>query len=194
MLGEFNKISSSKEDYKTGYHLVEKTFEKSLHDIHSIILNFRYCRLNGIIPNLHDEFTSKLYSTYLSYLPENSFDTKINLHIDERCYFVEIIKSVFFGQISINLIKPNISKGNHWHMTKNEKFLVIKGHGVIRFRKVDNDVILNYEIDDNQIKIIDIPPGYSHNITNNSKDDLIVLIRANEIYDQNSPDTYYLKL
>lgn len=194
LLDEFVKILSNINDYKTGYHIVKKTFEKSLYYIHSTILSFRGNRFNGIIPNLSDEFTSKLYSTYLSYLPDNSFDNEINPHIDDRGYFVEVLKSTCFGQISINLIKPNITKGNHWHMTKNEKFLVIKGHGVIRFRKVDDDVILSYEVDSSQMKIVDIPPGYTHNITNNSKDDMIVLMWANEIYNQNSPDTYYLKL
>ncbi len=95
------------------------------------------------------------------------------------------------GQISVNIIKPGITKGNHWHHTKNEKFVVVNGQGSIKFRSIDDDKIIEYEVSGERIEVVDIPPGFTHNITNTGNDEMITVMWANEIFDKQKPDTYF---
>ena len=143
---------------------------------------------------MKDEFIKKLYSTYLSFLREDDFSYPLIMRKDDRGSFTEFLKTDDKGQVSINISKPGIVKGNHWHHTKNEKFLVVKGKGVIRFRKIDSDEIIEYKVSDKELRVIDIPTGYTHNIENIGEDDMVTVMWANEIFDPNNPDTYYLEV
>jgi len=116
------------------------------------------------------------------------------MNIDNRGSFTEIIRTKNSGQFSVNITKPGITKGNHWHHTKNEKFLVVSGKGVIRFRKINSDEIIEYPVDGEKMEAVDIPPGYTHNITNTGDTDLVTFMWVNEPYDPDKPDTYFLEV
>ena len=141
-----------------------------------------------------DEFTKKLYSTYLSYLPEDKFSYELKMNIDNRGSFTEFIKTPDRGQVSVNISKPGITKGNHWHHTKNEKFLVVCGIGVIRFRRIDGSEVIEYHVRGEKMDVVDIPPGYTHNIENLGNEDMVVLVWANEIYNPEKQDTYQMEV
>ena len=136
----------------------------------------------------------KLYSTYVSYLPVDRFSYPLKMNVDERGSFTEIIRTPDRGQFSVNISKPGITKGNHWHHTKNEKFVVVSGNGVIRFRKVDSDEIIEYQVSGEQLQVIDIPTGYTHSITNTGDTDLVTFMWCNECFNPERPDTYFLKV
>lgn len=136
-------------------------------------------------------FEKKLYSTYLSYLPENQFSYPLLMHHDERGSFTEILKSADRGQVSINISKPGITKGNHWHHTKNEKFVVVSGRGVIRFRRHGSDEILEYRVSGDKLEVVDIPTGYTHAIINEGDTDMVTLMWCNECFNPDRPDTIY---
>jgi len=172
------------------FYEILPTYSISLKKIAQLLSSFQKARSNGYIPDLADEFTKKLYSTYLSYLPEGALSYKLTMHCDDRGSFTEFLKSDHSGQISINVIKPGIIKGNHYHHTKVEKFLVISGRGVIRLKHVISGQILEFYVSSEALEVIEIPVGYTHNIENLGKQDMIVLIWCNEIFDKNKLDTY----
>jgi UDP-2-acetamido-2,6-beta-L-arabino-hexul-4-ose reductase len=116
------------------------------------------------------------------------------MNTDERGSFTEFLKSKERGQVSINISKPGITKGNHWHHTKNEKFLVVSGKGVIRFRRFNTSEIFEYHVSGNKLEVVDIPVGYSHNIENLGETDMVTVMWVNEIFDKNTPDTYFEKV
>ena len=162
-----------------------------LGEIVSLIHSFRNSRTSRVIPDMGDAFVKKLYSTYLSYLPENQFSYPLKMNIDERGSFTEFIKTLDRGQVSINISKPGITKGNHWHHTKNEKFLVVSGQGMIRFRKIGTDVIIEYPVSGDKMEVVDIPTGYTHSISNTAKTDMVTVMWCNEMYDPENPDTFF---
>lgn len=166
----------------------------TLGEIVDLIYLFKSSREDRTVPNMSDEFTKKLYSTYLSYLPEDQFSYDLKMNVDQRGSFTEFIKTPDRGQISVNISKPGITKGNHWHHTKNEKFLVVSGKGVIRFRKIDSDEALEYFVSGNKMEVVDIPTGYTHNIENLGDTDMVTIMWANEPFDPEKPDTYYLEV
>lgn len=166
----------------------------TLVEIADLIYSFRKSREERSIPNMSNEFTKKLYSTYLSYLPEDHFSYELKMNVDNRGSFTEFIKTPDRGQVSVNISKPGITKGNHWHHTKNEKFLVVSGRGVIRFRKIDSDEILEYFVSGDKLEVVDIPTGYTHNIENIGDTDMVTIMWANEQFDPEKPDTYYLEV
>ena len=161
-------------------------------NVASMLMSFLEDRKQKTIPYLKDGFEKKLYSTYLSYLPEDKFSYDLVMNTDERGSFTELIKTEERGQVSVNITKPGITKGNHWHHSKNEKFIVVKGEAMICLRKLDSDAVLDYKVNGDQIQVVDIPPGYTHSITNIGEDDLVTVMWANEIFDPEDPDTYYL--
>ena len=134
----------------------------------------------------------KLYSTWLSYLPADRFSYPLNMHCDNRGSFTEFLHTPAHGQVSINISKPGIVKGNHWHHTKNEKFLVVKGTGVIRFRALDSTEVIEYHVSGDKLEVVDIPTGYTHNIENVGEDDMVTVMWANEVFDPDHPDTFFL--
>lgn len=164
---------------------------QTLGEIVDLIYLFKKSREDFSIPDMSNEFTKKLYSTYLSYLPGDKFSYDLKMNIDNRGSFTEFIKTPERGQVSINISKPGITKGNHWHHTKNEKFLVVSGKGVIRFRKIGSDEVIEYFVSSDKMQIVDIPPGYTHNIENLGDTDMVTIMWANELYKPDKPDTYY---
>ena len=146
------------------------------------------------MPDTNDPFSAKLYATYLSYLPEDAFSYPLTMNVDARGSFTEIIRTTERGQFSVNISKPGITKGNHWHHTKNEKFLVVSGNGVIRFRKIDSDQVIEYFVSGEKLEVVDIPTGYTHNIENLGQTDMVTFMWASECFDPNKPDTFFLEV
>lgn len=165
-----------------------------LGEIADLIYSFKSSRDDRQVPNMADEFTKKLYSTYLSYLPKDKFAYDLKMNVDQRGSFTEFIRSPERGQVSVNISKAGITKGNHWHHTKNEKFLVVSGKGVIRFRKIDTEEIIEYFVDGSKMQVVDIPTGYTHNIENLGETDMVTIMWANESFDPEKADTYYLEV
>lgn len=166
----------------------------ALGEIVDLINSFKESRENLQVPNLSDVFTKKLYSTYLSYLPEDGFSYPLKMMVDYRGSFTEFLKSPDRGQVSINISKPGITKGQHWHHTKNEKFLVVSGKGVIRFRKMDEEKVYEYFVSGDKLEVVDIPVGYTHNIENVGDSDMVTVMWVNEAFDPEHPDTYFLSV
>ena len=136
-------------------------------------------------------FSKKLYSTYLSYLPTDKFSYPLKMNIDDRGSFTEILRTADRGQVSVNISKPGITKGQHWHHTKNEKFLVVSGKGVIRFRKIDEEKVYEYFVSGDKLEVVDIPTGYTHNIENLGDTDMVTVMWCNECFNPDKPDTYF---
>ncbi len=162
-----------------------------LGEIVDLVYSFSASRDNLSVPDMGDAFTKKLYSTYLSYLPEDAFSYPLKMNVDERGSFTEIIRTADRGQFSVNISKPYITKGQHWHHTKNEKFCVVSGRGVIRFRKIDDEKIIEYFVSGEKIEVVDIPVGYTHNIENLGETDMVTFMWCNEVFDAERPDTYF---
>ena len=173
---------------------VQITIQTTVGDIAELIKSFRDSRQNRSIPDMSDSFTKKLYSTYISYLPTNQFSYSLDMHIDKRGSFTEFIKTANNGQISVNVSKPGVTKGNHWHQTKNEKFLVVSGKGVIKFRRIDDDEVIEYYVSEDKLEVVEIPPGYTHNITNLGDTDMVTVMWVNECFNSDMPDTYFLEV
>lgn len=176
------------------YCVVPVVHKVKLGELANLIESFKESRQNLHAPNLGDDFTKKIYSTYLSYLPEDKFSYELTMHTDHRGSFTEFIKSPERGQVSVNVSKPGITKGNHWHHTKNEKFLVVSGEGLIRFRKIDSEEIIEYRVSGEKLEVVDIPVGYTHSIVNVGETDLVTVMWANELFDPDKPDTYFLEV
>lgn len=166
----------------------------TLGEVVDLIYSFKNSREDRSVPNMMCAFAKKLYSTYLSYLPENKFSYDLKMNVDQRGSFTEFIKTPDRGQVSVNISKPGITKGNHWHHTKNEKFLVVSGKGVIRFRRIDSDEVIEYFVSDDKLEVVDIPTGFTHNIENLGHVDMVTIMWANESFDPEKPDTYYLEV
>ena len=139
-----------------------------------------------------DSFAKRLFSTYLSYLPKEKAIFDLNMNVDDRGSFTELIHTINCGQVSVNISKPGITKGQHWHHTKWEQFIVVSGHGLIRLRKEGTDEVLNYEVSGDRIQSVIMLPGYTHNIINLSEtENLVTVMYCNEIFDKERPDTYF---
>ncbi|WP_407370873.1 NAD-dependent epimerase/dehydratase family protein [Carnobacterium sp.] len=184
-----NQISSEEKIQK-----ITKDYHITLGDLAKTIKSFKESRNDLMVPDMENELTKKLYSTYLSFLPEDNFSYDLKMNIDQRGSFTEFIKTPDRGQVSINVSKTGITKGNHWHHTKNEKFLVVSGKGQIRFRKLDSEEIIEYNVTGDKLQVVDIPTGYTHSIVNTGETDLVTVMWANELFDQDNPDTYYVEV
>lgn len=172
------------------YVPVEHTI--TLGEIVDLIYSFKDMPENLSVPDFGKPFTKKLYSTYLSYLPKAKFSYPLKMNVDGRGSFTEIIRTADRGQFSVNISKPGITKGQHWHNTKNEKFVVVSGHGLIQLRKIGTDEVINFEVSGDKIEVVEMIPGYTHNIINLSDtDDLVTFMWCNECFDPNRPDTYF---
>ena len=174
-----------------GFCHVPTVHTVKLGTIAHLLESFKESRKNLSVPNMSNTFEKFLYSTYLTYLPEDRFSYQLKMNKDERGSFTEIIRSLDRGQCSVNVSKVGITKGNHWHQTKTEKFLVVSGKASIRFRKIGSDEVLEYIISSDTLEVVDIPPGYTHVITNIGDEDLVTFMWANEPFDPTRPDTYY---
>ena len=178
-------------DEENGYYTVLPIHNVSLGQMRDLLFGFKNSRTDLSIADQSDAFTKKLYATYLSYLPEGEFGYPLKMNMDARGSFTEFIRTKEQGQVSVNISKPGITKGNHWHHTKNEKFLVVSGQGVIRFRKIDEDKVIEYKVSGDKLEVIDIPTGYTHNIENLGETDMVTVMWANEPFDPAKPDTYF---
>lgn len=164
----------------------------TLGGIVDLLYSFKEMPGNLNVPDLGDSFTKKLYSTYLSYLPKEKFSYPVQMKTDDRGSFTEIIRTPDRGQFSVNISKPGVTKGQHWHHTKNEKFVVVSGHGLIRLRKIGTDEVIDFEVSGEKIEVVEMIPGYTHNIINLSDtEELVTFMWANEPFDPNRPDTYF---
>ncbi|WP_041620691.1 capsular polysaccharide biosynthesis protein CapF [Paludibacter propionicigenes] len=173
---------------------VSPVHTKSLGEIVTLLNKFKDSRSTLQLPDMGNAFEKKLYSTYLSYLPESDFSYPLKMNVDQRGSFTEFLKTNERGQVSVNISKPHIIKGNHWHHTKNEKFLVVSGKGVIRFRKIDSEDIIEYFVSGERLEVVDIPVGYTHNIENLGETDMVTIMWVNEVFDKERPDTYFLEV
>ena len=174
-----------------GYCKVSIEDKITLGEIVDTLYSFKDSRKTLSVANMNRGVIKKLYSTYLSYLPEDEFAYDLRMNADARGSFTEFLRTDGQGQVSINISKPHIVKGNHWHHTKNEKFLVVKGTGVIRFRKIGTDKVIEYPVSGDKLQVVDIPCGYTHNIENVGDDDMVTVMWANEPFDKDHPDTFY---
>ena len=180
---------------KDGYCYVKTVYTITLGEIVDMIYSFKDSRELRSIPDMTEgSFSKKLYSTYLSYLPQNKFSYPLKMNVDERGSFTEIIRTKDRGQFSVNISKPGIVKGEHWHHTKNEKFVVVSGRGLIQFRKIGSNEVIEYHVSGDKMEVVDIPVGYTHNIINEGDTDLITFMWSNECYNPQKPDTYFLKV
>jgi len=177
-----------------GFCQVPVVHTVELGEIARLLRTFKESREACSIPDMSDAFTKKLYATYLSYLPTDGFSYPLQMNVDNRGSFTEFIRTEDRGQVSVNVSKPGIVKGNHWHHTKNEKFLVVSGRGVIRFRPVGGTEVLEYFVDGSSLEVVDIPPGYTHNIENLGDTDMVTIMWANELFNPEKPDTYFLEV
>lgn len=183
-----------KETKKGAFCEVPEVYSITLGEIVDLLYSFKNSREERSIPDMSNGFTKKLYSTYLSYLPSDNFNYELKMNIDNRGSFTEFIRTIDRGQVSVNVSKPGITKGNHWHNTKNEKFLVVSGRGVIRFRKIDSNEIIEYYVSGDKLEVVDIPVGYTHNIENLGDTDMVTIMWVNEPFEPDKPDTYYLEV
>ena len=178
------------------YSFVPTTHHVTLGEIVDLLEIFNNQSKTLIIPEIpKNSFAKKLYSTYLSYLPKEKTIFPLKMNIDDRGSFTELLKSEKCGQVSINISKPGITKGQHWHNTKWEFFIVVSGHGLIQERKIGTDEIIEFEVSGDKIEAIHMLPGYTHNIINLSEtENLVTVMWANEAFDLNKPDTFFEKV
>jgi UDP-2-acetamido-2,6-beta-L-arabino-hexul-4-ose reductase len=172
------------------------THKVTLGEIVDLLYSFKSQPETLLMPEIpYNSFAKKLYSTYLSYLPKEKASFPLKMNVDPRGSFTELLKTEKCGQISVNISKPGITKGQHWHNTKWEFFIVVSGKGLIQQRRVGSDEVLNFEVSGEKIEAIHMLPGYTHNIINLSDtEDLVTVMWANELFDSNKPDTYFLEV
>ncbi len=182
---------------KRGFCYCPVTFHVTLGEIVDLLYSFKESRKDLSVPDMSDGFTKRLYANYLSYLPTDGFSYKLKMNKDDRGSFTEILRTADRGQVSVNISKPGITKGQHWHHTKNEKFVVVSGRGLIQLRKIGRDQdgnpypVVNYEVSGEEITVVEMIPGYTHNIINLSDtEDLVTVMWANEPFDPEHPDTF----
>ena len=178
------------------YCFAPKTHKVTLGEIVGLLEKFKAQPKSLVLPAIPEEsFEKKLYSTYLSYLPKEKIAFPLKTNVDERGSFTELLKTETTGQFSVNISKPNVTKGQHWHHTKWEFFIVVAGHGLIQQRKIGTDEILNFEVSGENIQAVHMLPGYTHNIINLSEtENLVTVMWANEKFDPNRPDTFFEKV
>ena len=169
------------------------THKVTLGEIVRLLDSFKAQPQTLVMPEIpNDSFAKKLYSTYLSYLPKEKVSFPLKMNVDPRGSFTELLRTANCGQFSVNISKPGITKGQHWHHTKWEFFIVVSGHGLIQMRKLGSGEVLNFEVSGEKIQAVQMLPGYTHNIINLSdSEDLVTLMWANELFDPNKPDTFF---
>jgi UDP-2-acetamido-2,6-beta-L-arabino-hexul-4-ose reductase len=195
IVSEWIRLLETKQAYKVNqYCKVLPEYKITLKGLADTLVSFKQNRSDYFLPVFDNMLTKKLYSTYLSFLPENEFSYPLKMNVDLRGSFTEFVKSNEKGQVSINISKPGIVKGNHWHHTKTEKFLVVSGTGVVRFRRIDSDQIIEYHVSEDKLEVVDIPCGYTHNIENIGEKVMVTVMWANETLNPDKPDTYFLEV
>ena len=178
------------------YCAAPTTHKVTLGEIADLLEKFRSQPATLMIPDIPEgSFSKKLYSTYLSYLPGDAVCFPLKMNVDERGSFTELLRTASAGQVSVNISKPGITKGQHWHNSKWEFFIVVSGHGLIQERKIGSDEVIEFEVSGEKIEAIHMLPGYTHNIINLSyTQDLVTVMWANEAFDPKNPDTFFEKV
>ncbi|NLO85309.1 MAG: SDR family oxidoreductase [Clostridiales bacterium] len=189
---EFIRALDDQPTRENEFCVVSPTHDIKLGELAALIRSFDTDRKALNVPDQSDPFTKKLYSTYLSFLPPEDFANSPSIHSDHRGSFTELFHMGERGQVSVNISKPHITKGEHWHHSKHEKFVVVVGEGIIRFRKIGDTTVISYRVSGDAPQIVDIPPGYTHNIENLGDCDMVTIMWANECFDPSNPDTIYL--
>jgi UDP-2-acetamido-2,6-beta-L-arabino-hexul-4-ose reductase len=184
-------LSCNGEDIQKIYYEVDRVFRLTLGELAEKIYELRDIRRTLVVPDFDDDFLRFLYATYLSFLDQKDFKYQLDIKEDQRGNLSEIIKSHHFGQVFISKSYKGVIRGNHYHNTKIEKFCVVKGKAVIRFRNIHEEKVHSVYVSDKNIEVVDIPPGYTHSIENLSDGEMIVLFWANEIFNPEIPDTYF---
>ena len=190
LIGALKNEANLKED---GYCYVPVEHKIKLGEIVDLIYSFAKQPETLVMPEIPEgSFAKKLYSTYLSYLPKEKVAFPLKMNVDPRGSFTELLRTKSCGQVSVNISKPGITKGQHWHHTKWEFFIVVSGRGLIQMRKIGTEEVLNYEVSGEKIEAIHMLPGYTHNIINLSDtEDLVTVMWANEAFDPKKPDTFF---
>ncbi|MAU58542.1 MAG: capsular biosynthesis protein [Flavobacteriaceae bacterium] len=188
----FLKNSFNNEEGK--FYDLKNIHLKTLKEIKDLLYSFKKNRISLEIPDVGSGFERALYATYLSYLPIDDFSYDLKGHNDHRGSFYEIIKTLNSGQFSVSTTAPGISRGDHYHHTKNEKFLVVKGEALIEYRNIITNEKISYNVNSKNMKIVEMIPGYTHKITNIGNEEMILFLWANECYDENNPDTFQLEV
>lgn len=175
----------------SGFGFIPVETQVSLKEVAEKLHRFHDVRNTITLPSLLQEFDQKLYSTYLSYLPEDRLNYPLILNEDDRGFFSEVLKSDFFGQISVSRTKPGVVRGNHWHHRKIEKFLIVEGRARICLRTIGSAELVQYQVSGEKPEIIEIPPGFTHSLENIGSNDMVALIWCSESFDPMRADTYY---
>lgn len=191
VVNELINALRGKENRKDDFCEVSVVHKITLGEIVDLLYSFKESRNNLSVVDTSGSFANKLYATYLSYLPADNFSYPLKMNCDDRGSFTEILRTLDRGQFSVNISKPGITKGNHWHNTKNEKFVVVSGKGVIRFRKIGEEKVYEYFVSGDKIEVVDIPTGYTHNIENLGDTDMVTFMWANECFNPDKPDTFF---
>ena len=173
---------------------VSPLYKKTLGEIKKLLELFVESRIALTIPPVGRGFERALYATYLSFLPTDKFAYELKGYEDERGTFYEFVKTLDSGQFSISTTVPGVTRGNHYHNSKNEKFLVIKGEASIKHRQIHGDEIIEYKVSDKKMEVVEMIPGYTHDITNIGECEMVLLLWANEVFDRENPDTHFLKV
>ena len=175
------------------YCVVPITHKLTLGEIVRLLEEFKSQPVTLVVPEIpQGSFAKKLYSTFLSYLPKEKVSFPLKMNVDQRGSFTELLRSRNCGQVSVNISKPGITKGQHWHHSKWEFFIVVSGHGLIQERKIGTDEVIEFEVSGEKIEAVHMLPGYTHNIINLSDtEDLVTVMWANESFDSSRPDTYF---
>jgi UDP-2-acetamido-2,6-beta-L-arabino-hexul-4-ose reductase len=168
------------------------SYALTLGDLAGRIQSFHEMQQSLLTPNFSQRFNQQLYATYLSYLEPARWEYGLNIRSDARGNLAEFIKSPWFGQIFVSRTRPGVTRGNHYHHTKTEKFLVLSGEGLIRLRHIESNLVHDIHVLGGEYRVVEIPPGHTHSITNIGSDEMITLFWASEIFDPDRPDTYFL--
>jgi UDP-2-acetamido-2,6-beta-L-arabino-hexul-4-ose reductase len=163
----------------------------SLGELEELLWSFRAHRTNLVLPDYSTPFVRALYATYLSYLPAEMCGYGLDVKADARGSLAEFIKSPHFGQIFVSRTKPGITRGNHYHHTKTEKFMVVQGEGIIRLRQIHGDAVVEFRVKGEEYRVVDIPPGYTHSIENVGSGEMVTLFWSSEVFDPRRPDTIF---
>ena len=190
------EISSVEGELESGFAFgAELTaYPITLGELVELITSFRESRQTLQLPGFDSQLVRALYATYLSYLEGEDFAYPLQIRADERGSLAEMMKSKTFGQIFVSRTKPGITRGNHYHHTKTEKFMVVEGDAVIRFRQINDTEVTEHRVSGNEFRVVDIPPGYTHHITNIGEGELVTLFWASEIFNPEKTDTYFLQV
>ena len=194
VVAKFIDILENTQDYEPGYFEIDTLHKITLGKLAEKITKFGANRETLVMPPLNTLLDQRLYGTYLSYLDADKFGYQLKKNEDNRGWLAEFIKSDSFGQIFVSTTKPGITRGDHWHHTKVEKFFVIAGKAEISFRHMITDEIIRYTVEGNTPTVVDIPVGYTHKITNIGDTEVICLFWSSEIFNPEKPDTYYVKV